>query len=509
MSENMNLKPAGLSTPDAVPEDHRIRYLTLVCFVASLGGLLFGFDTAVISGTVERVREQFALTALMEGWFTSSALVGCIIGAALAGILGDRFGRKPVLLASAVFFLVSALYSTIPQAFDVLVIARLACGIGIGMASVIAPMYISEFAPAQWRGRLVAFYQLSIVIGILFAYLSNWLLLRFAQTHPQAFGHWSFAHWIVVSEVWRGMFGAELLPAVLFLLLLFCVPETPRWLIQAGREAQGLEILKRIGGSETANAQFLQIRNTLETKRVAVGELFKPGLRRALLLGILLSVFGQLSGVNIVVYYGPKILAAAGFQSAGALLAQVGFGFINLVFTVLALIFIDRVGRRPLLIGGMAVVTLALVAIGLGFLFGVKNTSAVPVAVGLWIGGLICVYIACIALSICAVIWVLTPEIFPNRVRGRAMSLATFANWSTNAFSAWVFPWYVAKCGMPVFFFTTAVICFIAASYYWKCVPETKGLSLEEIENLWLANKGPLDKNSPVGQPDRAWLRTG
>lgn len=496
MSEKIDPKGADSAGLQAGKSGGSIQYLALVCLVASLGGLLFGFDTAVISGTVERVREQFGLNELMEGWFTSSALIGCVLGAAIAGTLGDRFGRKPTLLASAIFFLVSAIYSTIPHAFSVLVLARASCGIGIGMASVIAPMYISEFAPQAWRGRLVAFYQLSIVIGILLAYLSNWLLLQFARTHPGAFSDWPSLHWIMVSEYWRGMFGMEMLPAGVFLLLLYCVPETPRWLIQAGRESRGLEILKRIGGPETANAQLAQIKDTVESKQVAFQELFEPGLRRALLLGILLSVFGQLSGVNIVVYYGPKILAAAGFQNAGALLAQVGFGFINLVFTILALIFIDRVGRRPLLISGMAVVTLTLAAIGCVFLF-IRDDSTVSEAVGLWIGGLICVYIACIALSICAVIWVLTPEIFPNRVRGRAMSLATFANWTTNAFSAWVFPWYVARYGMPVFFFTAAAICLVAVSYYWKSVPETKGRSLEEIESLWTTPRASL-KREPL-----------
>ncbi|HEV2327238.1 MAG TPA: sugar porter family MFS transporter [Verrucomicrobiae bacterium] len=503
MSKDLDRKEAGSPPSSARHSNGSIRYLSPVCLVASLAGLLFGFDTAVISGTVQRVQEQFALNELMQGWFTSSALVGCVLGAAIAGTLGDRFGRKPVLLASAVFFLASAIYSTVPQVFNVLVLARISCGIGIGMASVIAPMYISEFAPQAWRGRLVAFYQLSIVIGILTAYLSNWLVLRFAQTHPLAFAHWPSLHWILVAEYWRGMFGAEMLPAGLFLLLLFRVPETPRWLIQSGREAQGLVILKRIGGTEKANEQFTQIKNARETKQAAIGELFEPGLRRALLLGILLSVFGQLSGVNIVVYYGPKILAAAGFQNAGALLAQVGFGFINLVFTVLALLIIDRVGRRPLLISGMGIVTLALVAIGCVFLFAVRDESTVSQAMGLWVGGLICVYVAAIAFSICAVIWVLTPEIFPNRVRGRAMSLATFANWATNAFSAWVFPWYVAKFGMPVFFFTAAAICLVAVSYYWKCVPETRGRSLEEIENLWVEKRVSI-KREPLPRSELA-----
>lgn len=506
MTENTEFKRPNFSGSQTRGAGGSIQYLTLICLVASLGGLLFGFDTAVISGTVERVREQFGLTDLMEGWFTSSALVGCVLGAAIAGPLGDRFGRKPVMLTSAIFFLASAIYSTIPHTFSVLVVARASCGIGIGMASVVAPMYMSEFAPQAVRGRLVACYQLSIVIGILLAYLSNWLLLRFAQSHPLALGDWQSLHWILVKEYWRGMFGAEMLPAGLFLLLLFCVPETPRWLIQAGREAQGLAILKRIDGAEAADAQLVQIKNTLESRRVSIRELFEPGLRRALLLGILLSVFGQLSGVNIVVYYGPKILAAAGFQNAGALLAQVGFGFINFVFTILALIFIDRVGRRPLLISGMAVVTFALAAIGCVFLFAVRDEATVSKAVGLWIGGLICVYIACIALSICAVIWVLTPEIFPNRVRGRAMSLATFANWTTNAVSAWVFPWYVARYGMPVFFFTAAAICLIAVSYYWKVVPETKGRSLEEIENLWIARRTSL-KEEPLAGSELAQER--
>ena len=215
---------SAASLPAALPVEGSRGYLALVCLVASLAGLLFGFDTAVISGTVEQVKQQFALTALMEGWFTSSALVGCILGAAIAGVLGDRFGRKPGLILAALAFLVSGLYSAIPRTFEVLTIARLVCGIGVGVASVIAPMYISEFAPPKWRGRLVAFYQLSIVIGILLAYLSNWLILRFAQSHALLSGGNAAFHWLFVSEYWRGMFGAEVLPAALFLgLLLPCL----------------------------------------------------------------------------------------------------------------------------------------------------------------------------------------------------------------------------------------------------------------------------------------------
>jgi SP family arabinose:H+ symporter-like MFS transporter len=465
-------------------------FLAAVCLVASLGGLLFGFDTAVISGAVERVKQQYGLSELLEGWFTSSALVGCILGAAVAGVLGDRFGRKPTLLASSVLFFASALYSAIPPTFTVLVIARCIGGVGVGMASVLSPLYISEFAPPKHRGRLVAFYQLSIVIGILLAYLSNWLILRFGQNNPMAFGGQGWWHRILVAESWRGMFGAEMVPCVIFFVLLLFMPESPRWLLKAGKEARGLDLLTRVSGAATARREVAEIQEGLAREEGSVRELFRPGLRLALLVGVMLSVFGQLSGVNIVVYYGPKILATAGYADAAALLSQVGFGVINLVFTILALLVIDRWGRRPLLIGGMAVVTVALAVLGALFLFGARPAGpgeaiVVSKTVGLWIGLTICVYMACIALSICAVIWVLTPEIFPNRVRGRAASIATFANWSTNALSAQLFPWYSAQLGMHSAFFTSAAICTVATLFFWKYVPETKGRSLEEIEKSW------------------------
>jgi SP family arabinose:H+ symporter-like MFS transporter len=468
----------------------RAGYLAFVCLVASLAGLLFGFDTAVISGTIESVKKQFALTELMEGWFTSSALVGCILGAATAGLLGDRFGRKPSLIISAALFLMSGLGSTFPPTFGVLVAARLACGLGIGIASAVTPMYISEFAPPKRRGRFVACYQLSIVIGILLAYLSNWVILRFAQGYSAAGGSNHLLGWILVREHWRGMFGAEVLPAALFLGLLLLVPESPRWLIKSGRQSAGLEVLSRISGPRVAQREMEEIQRGLHQQESSFSELLRPGLRTALLVGVMLSVFGQLSGVNIVVYYGPKILMAAGYGDAGALLGQVGFGLINLLFTVVAMLVIDSWGRRPLLIGGMAAVAFALAVIGV--LFAISESAlagpagGVSKTVGLWIGVMICFYIACIALSICAVIWVLTPEIFPNRVRSSAMSIATAANWSTNAFSALVFPWYAARFGLHTFFFTTAGICLASTLFFLRYVPETKGRTLEEIEQLWL-----------------------
>lgn len=458
-----------------------------VCLVASLGGLLFGFDTAVISGTVERVTGQYGLSTLQQGWFTSAALIGCIIGAACSGSLGDRFGRKPMLILSAILFFISALFSAFPPSYELLIVARILGGIGVGMASVLGPMYISELAPPAWRGRLVAFYQLSIVLGVLAAYLSNLLIAANASTDVAGSGLW---HKTMNEEYWRAMFGAEMLPAGLFFLLLFFVPESPRWLVQAGREDQALDQLKKVRGDAQAIKELAEIRADTSHGQGKLVELFKPGLRLALLVGISLSVFGQLSGVNIVVYYGPMILAAAGFEEVATLLGQVGIGLIALIFTVLALLLVDKIGRRPLLISGMAVVAFSLMVIGTLFYMSGAETAlsegrTVSKSVGIAIGVVICVYMAAISFSISAVIWVLTPEIFPNRIRGRGASICTFSNWSTNACAAFIFPWYVAAFGMHTGFYTSAVICVIATVFFFFLVPETRGKSLEDIESLW------------------------
>jgi SP family arabinose:H+ symporter-like MFS transporter len=449
-------------------------YLALICLVASLGGLLFGFDTAVISGTVGMVEKQFILTKLEVGWFTSSALIGCIMGAMIAGALGDKYGRKPILIAASALFFLSALFSAIPPTFAILIPARMIGGIGVGIASVLSPLYISEFAPAKIRGRLVALYQLSIVTGILLSYFSNWLLQRYSLAHPIAFTGSEMFHKVFISEVWRVMFGMEMIPSLVFFILLLFVPESPRWLIQKGKEVKGKNILERVSGFVAAQKEFAEITNTLTADKGTFRELFRPALRIPLLIGVGLSVFGQLTGVNVVIYYGPAILEQTGLQLGSALQYQVLLGIINFVFTIVALWVIDRLGRRPLLIGGMALVVMTLTIAG--FLFTAGNPDGIVVVMVLG------AYVASIAVSICAVIWVLTPEIFPNRLRGRAMSIATFSNWATNTLAAYLFPWYVNIFGMHTGFFTFAIICFIATLFFWKLVPETKGRTLEEIE---------------------------
>lgn len=452
-------------------------FIAAICSIGSLGGLLFGFDTAVISGTFSFIEQYFSLNEIEIGWFTSSALIGAIIGALVSGSLSDRFGRKPILIIAAFLFFISALGCTIPNSFIFLIVARIIGGIGVGMASVLAPLYISEFSPPKIRGKLIALYQLSIVIGILLAYLSNWLLLKFSQESTSLFNETDKLYKIFVSEVWRGMFGLEMIPSGLFILLLFLIPESPRWLIKNNNPEKGFNILTKISGKKIAEKEFIEIKNSINKFKGRIADLLRPGLRLALLVGIGLSVFGQFTGVNIIIYYGPTILENAGFKIDGALQFQVAIGLINLIFTILALWKIDRWGRRPLLVYGMFSVFISLIIIAFQFTFDSSQ--------GILIVVMLCIYMASLALSINAVIWVLIGEIFPNRIRGSAMSIVTFTNWGANFLTAFTFPWYIDKIGMGGGFFTFAGMCLLATIFFNKYVPETKGKTLEEIENFW------------------------
>jgi len=458
------------------PDGRRRGYLAVACFIAALGGFLFGFDTAVISGTVVYLKKQFQLDALLEGWVVSSALIGCILGAAVAGTISDRFGRKKVLIVSAMLFLISALLSAIPQSVAMLVAARLIGGMGVGIASMLSPMYIAELSPPHLRGRLVALYQLAITVGILVAYFSNALLQHLAvgALADMAPGSW---RWILVDEVWRGMFGAESLPALVFLLLLSTVPESPRWLTKQGRGQQALDILTRVVGHDEAAREMAEIRKAIAQEGASIGELLKPGLRVALIIGILLPLFSQVSGINVIIYYGVKIFERAGLQIGGSLGGQVVIGIGNVLFTLIAVATVDRVGRKPLLYVGISGLVLGLLAIGLLFHFRIES--------GVLLIGLFAFYILCFAFSLGPIPWIIISEIFPTRIRGRAMSVGTFTIWSACTAVAQTFPWLLENLGPSGTFWLYALLVAPALPFAWWVIPETKGRSLEEIELAW------------------------
>ncbi|MDR6785305.1 SP family arabinose:H+ symporter-like MFS transporter [Pedobacter africanus] len=429
-------------------------YLGLVTLVASLGGLLFGFDMAVISGVLPFVEKKFQLTAFYEGWFVSSALVGCILGVSFSGSLSDKIGRKKLLFISAILFLISAIGCSVVNSLDWLITARLVGGIGVGVASIVVPLYISEIAPAAIRGRLVTCYQLAITVGILLAYISNSLLLNYSA-HQTSAGFSDLIDLIYVKEVWRGMFSIGGLLAILFLIGLFFVPESPRWLHRKENR------LEETGADDTGSYK----------------ELFAPRLRKALLLGILLPLFSQLSGINAIIYYGPSILHDAGIALENSFLGQVIFGAANLVFTFIAIWKVDQWGRRPLyLVGTIGAFASLFVT---GFLFWQGLTS------GLLLVTSVTVFLACFAFSIGPLKFVVASEIFPTRIRGKALGISIMVMWVADTIMGQVTPLLLKYAGTPATFLVFGSFCLIAFITVYKLLPETKGKSLEEIESFW------------------------
>jgi SP family arabinose:H+ symporter-like MFS transporter len=401
--------------------DHRLSYVVWLSVVASLGGFLFGYDTAVISGTVDQVSRQFSLNDVTKGWYVGCALAGSIAGVLIAGTLSDRFGRKIVLILSAVLFSVSGIGCMIAADEVQLVIARILGGVGIGVASVISPLYIAEISMPDIRGRLVAMYQLAITVGFLGAYLANFGLLRHSESLISSGITGGLRGKIFGTEVWRGMLGMEALPAIFFFAVLFFIPESPRW----RKENKASEILKRIYSNEEAMRQIENIRNLIASEtRTDWRMLLQPGFRMALFIGVALAMLGQLMGVNAVLYYGPSIFKESGLSSGDSLFYQVLVGLVNMLTTILALAIIDKVGRKKLVYWGVSGMIVALVLIGFYFAYG---TGLAISHIFLLIFFLF--YIFCCAISICAVIFVLLSEMYPVRVRGAAMSLAGLSLW--------------------------------------------------------------------------------
>lgn len=454
--------------------------LIFIAFVAGLGGFLFGFDTAVISGTIEFVEVQFGLDSVQLGWYVSSALVGCLIGAMVAGRLSDQFGRKPVLMLAASMFFLSALGCMMSGSFQGLILYRILGGLGVGIASVLSPLFISEFSPSDVRGRMVSLYQLAITLGILLAYFSNAWLNQLSNTHQFIHSN-GVLSLVIEKQVWRGMFGSEMIPAAVFLLSLFFVPESPRWLVKQNFDQKALGAFMKISDEETARFEISQIKQVIRLEGGTVRELFHSELRPALFIGISLAVLSQFSGINAIIYYGPKILNEAGFTLNDALGGQVTIGLVNVLFTFVAIATVDRFGRRPLLIVGVSMAAFSLIMVGIMFQAGMDS--------GFWVLVFILLFIASFAYGFGPMVWVLLSEIYPTKIRGRAMAIASLSLWMANVIVGQVVPWLLENAGASWTFWIFAMLCLPAIWISVKKVPETKGRSLEEIERFWYKRK--------------------
>jgi len=455
-------------------------YLIFLSVVAALGGFLFGYDTAVISGTIAQVTQLFQLDALQQGWYVGCALVGSIVGVLFAGILSDKLGRKLTMVISAVLFSTSALGCALSADFTQLVIYRIIGGVGIGVVSIVSPLYISEVAVAQYRGRLVSLYQLAVTVGFLGAYLVNYQLLAWAESGTQLSVDW--LNKIFITEVWRGMLGMETLPAILFFIIIFFIPESPRWLIVRGKELKAVNILEKIYNSITeAKSQLNETKSVLTSETKSEWSLLmKPGIFKAVIIGVCIAILGQFMGVNAVLYYGPSIFENAGLSGGDSLFYQVLVGLVNTLTTVLALVIIDKVGRKKLVYYGVSGMVVSLILIGLYFLFG----DSLGVS-SLFLLVFFLFYVFCCAVSICAVVFVLLSEMYPTKVRGLAMSIAGFALWIGTYLIGQLTPWMLQNLTPAGTFFLFAVMCVPYMLIVWKLVPETTGKSLEEIERYW------------------------
>ena len=458
---------------DALEIQRRLRYVWFISIVAALGGLLFGYDWVVIGGAKPFFERYFELAgASARGWANSCALIGCLIGAMAAGVLSDRFGRKRLLLASALVFIVTSLGNGLAPTFTVFVIWRILGGTAIGLASNLSPMYIAEVAPARMRGRLVSVNQLTIVIGILSAQFVNWWLVR--ALPAGADDAFIRSSWYGQSG-WRWMFGLTAAPALLFFFGMLAVPESPRWLVKNGQIERARRVLARIGGAAYAGTALTEIEATLggESERTNFRVLLDPRLRRVLVLGVVLAVFQQWCGINVIFNYAEEIFRAAGYDISSVLGNIAWTGSVNLAFTFVALAVVDRRGRRPLMLFGAAGLAAVYTAMGIGYAAGVK---------GLPLLLLVLAAIGCYAMSLAPVTWVVISEIFPNRIRGAAVAVATSSLWAACFILTYTFPLLNKRLGPAGIFWLYAAVCAAGFLFIRKRLPETKGQTLEVIE---------------------------
>jgi sugar porter (SP) family MFS transporter len=441
------------------------RNVVLTAAIAGLGGLLFGYDTGVIAGALLFIRDDFGLGSFAQGLVVAAVPIGAVAGALLAGPVGDGWGRRRAILLAAAIFIAGALASAAAPGAGVLVAARIVIGVAIGLASANAPVYISEIAPPESRGRLVSFFQLSVTVGILIAYLVGL----------------GFSH----SEAWRWMLGLGCVPALALAFGMLRMPQSPRWLVMVGDDydARSTLVRIRVDEPEAIDRELAEIHEQVDSEPAGWGELLQPAVRAALLVGVGLAVLQQVTGINTVIYYAPTIVESTGIESSGAaILAAVGIGVVNVAMTLVALRLLDRAGRRALLLVGVGGMTLALLALGAAFEGGGQSTLSSVVAIGS-----LMLYVACFAFSLGPIFWLLNSEIYPLAVRSKAAGVGTMANWVANVGVSLTFLLLVDALGRSGTFWLYASVGLLTLAFCWKLVPETKGKHLEEIQAVFRA----------------------
>jgi MFS transporter, SP family, arabinose:H+ symporter len=434
----------------------RQSYIFLISLIAAFGGLLFGFDIAIFSGTIPFIKPYYNLTDAQLGWTGSSLYVGCIIGTLITGFFADRFGRKLPLVISAGIFMISSVLMGWASGYSTLIFWRIVAGLGVGAASMLSPLYIAEVSPAAIRGRMVSINQLTIVSGILLAYFSNYILAD-------------------VEDNWRWMFTSGAIPALLFFVCVFFVPESPRWLISKGRFDKAFDILKKIIGDQKAQHELKSIQLGIQGEvKGKLADLVKPGITFIVLLGITMAVFQQISGANAVFFYAPIIFEKAGMNVKDQLFQQIMIGAINLIFTLLAMQLVDKLGRKKLMLAGSFLMALWLFLVGICFQFNLFE--------GYYLQFFVLAFIATYASTLAPVTWVLISEIFPTRIRALAVSVSTCMLWVACFALAYGFPVLVERLNAPQTFFLFSFICLTYFFILWKYAPETKGKTLEQFE---------------------------
>lgn len=481
MKTEVGKPESGVVVPVALAEPTRgttnLPYLLRICLVATLGGLLFGYDTGVISGAIEFLTVHFRLDVVMKGWASGCALLGCAAGVLIVGPLSDRLGRKIALFVAALLFLVSALGTALPANISMFIVFRFLGGVGIGIASMSTPMYIAEIAPAHLRGRLVSVNQIAIVGGIVLVYFVNYFIARAGdQAWNAQFG-------------WRWMFASGLLPSAIFLLLLFRIPESPRWLVEMKRARDAQAILERVAGADHARRELESIRLSISAESGRWSELFSTSLRMALVVGVLLAILQQVTGINVFLYFGTTIfknMSASTGVDAG-MLQQIVIGGASMLSTIVAIASVDHWGRKPLMLLGATGMGTSLLAMGL-----MAQNRSDPASASGWMLLFIILYVVAFGLSVGPVTWVILSEIYPTAIRGRALGLATFCLWIADYVVTQTFPimddansWFVKQFNHAFPFYVYATFCVVLVLVVWRLVPETKGKTLEEIERTW------------------------